>query len=208
MSHDVAQAWLLLGNGLGGFAAPVTIPLANGSETVVTADFNRDGNADLALGSSGAGPVITVLLGNGNGTFQAPTTFGTTTTQSSVLVDDFNNDGNPDLAAHNDGVGLMIILGNGVSGFQPPTSIALLGASGVIKVGDLTGDGFADLIVGIVSPTENVLRLFVGNGSGGFTPSANMGGGGQTSPRSLETSTAMATSIWCGPAKVAGSSSS
>ena len=143
----------------------------------MTADFNRDGNADLALGSSGVGPVITVRLGNGNGTFQPPTTFGSTTTQSAVLVDDFNNDGNPDLAAHNDGVGLMIVLGNGASGFQPPTSIALLGASGVIKVGDLTGDGFADLIVGIVSPTENVLRLYVGNGSGGFTPSTNMGGG-------------------------------
>ena len=178
VSHDVAQAWLLLGNGLGTFAAPVTIPLANGSETVVTADFNHDGNADLALGSSGVGPVITVRLGNGNGTFQAPITFGATTTLSAVLVDDFNNDGNPDLAAHNDGVGLMIVLGNGASGFQPPTSIALLGASGVIKVGDLTGDGFADLMVGIVSPTENVLRLFVGNGSGGFTPSADMGGGG------------------------------
>ena len=177
VSHDIAEAWLLRGNGLGGFAAPATIPLANGSETVVTADFNRDGNADLALGSSGVGPVITVRLGNGNGTFQPPTTFGSTTTQSAVLVDDFNNDGNPDLAAHNDGVGSMIVLGNGASGFQPPTSIPLLGASGVIKVGDLTGDGFADLIVGIVSPTENVLRLYVGNGSGGFTPSTNMGGG-------------------------------
>ena len=177
VSHDVAQAWLLLGNGLGGFAAPVTIPLANGSETVVTADFNHDGNADLALGSSGVGPVITVRLGNGNGTFQAPITFGATTTLSAVLVDDFNNDGNPDLAAHDDGVGLMIVLGSGASGFQPSTSIALLGASGVIKVGDLTGDGFSDLIVGIVSPTDNVLRLFVGNGSGGFTPSANIGGG-------------------------------
>ena len=103
-------------------------------------------------------------------------TFGSTTTNSAVLVDDFNNDGNPDLAAHDDGVGLMIVLGSGVSGFQPPTSIPLLGASGVIKVGDLTGDGFADLIVGIVSPTENVLRLFVGNGGDGSRRQPSMGG--------------------------------
>ena len=86
---------------------------------LVTADFNRDGNVDLALAGNGTGPLVMILLGNGNGTFQAATTIGTATASSSLVVDDFNNDGNPDLALHTDNVGLTIILGNGVSGFQP-----------------------------------------------------------------------------------------
>ena len=48
--------------------------------------------------------------------------------------------------------------------------------SGVAKVGDLTGDGFPDLLVGTVPPAaaEDV-RIYVGNGTGGFTPSATVG---------------------------------
>ena len=176
MSHDVAQAWVFLGNGLGEFGTPAIIALPNAAENVVPADFNRDGNVDLALSGNGTGPLVMILLGNGNGTFQAATTIGTATASSSLVVDDFNNDSNPDLALHTDNVGLTIILGNGASGFQPATAIPVPNASGVVKVGDLTGDGFADLIVGTVPPTgPSELRIYVGNGTGGFAPGGTVG---------------------------------
>ncbi len=174
-SQDVAQVWLFLGNGQGGFGPLTTITLPNAAENVSAADFNRDGNVDLALAGSGAGPLLMIASGNGNGTFQAITTLGTSTGESSVVSDDFNRDGNPDLVVHTPNA-LTTFLGNGAAGFQPPTTIAVQDISGVVKVGDLTGDGYADVVVGTVPPTgPSALRIFVGNGAGGFTPGGLVG---------------------------------
>jgi len=67
---------VLLGNGNGTFAAPVTYtttPIFTG--TVVLADFNGDGRQDiLAVGAIPGGirsGGVSLLLGNGDGTFQA-----------------------------------------------------------------------------------------------------------------------------------------
>ena len=70
---------MLFGNGLGGFARLRHVTLPTTLDNVVAADFNRDGNADIALASSDDGSPLVILHGNGNGTFQAPMTIGTTT---------------------------------------------------------------------------------------------------------------------------------
>ena len=97
VSHDIPQAWLLLGNGRR-VHAPAAIALPDSAGSVAIADFNRDGNLDLAFGNSSAGALVMIVLGNGNGTFQPATTIGTTTEDSNVVVEDFNKDGNPDVA--------------------------------------------------------------------------------------------------------------
>ena len=69
---DVGEVSVLLGNGDGTFAPPVTYAVEYNPESIVAGDFNSDGHLDLAEdGSSG----VIVLLGNGDGTFQAPKTF-------------------------------------------------------------------------------------------------------------------------------------
>ena len=65
-------------------------------------DFNRDGNADLALNNiSGS---LGVLLGRGDGTFDDPVTYsyGGYNTHS-MSVADINGDGFQDLAVATDG---------------------------------------------------------------------------------------------------------
>ena len=169
-SEGVAQVWVYLGNGQGGFGPVSIITLPNTAENVIAADFNRDGNVDLALAGNSAGPLVMILYGTGNGTFQPPTTMLTSTGESTVHSDDFNRDGNPDLVVYTAGA-LITILGNGAAGFQAPSSLSVPNIAGFVKVGDLTGDGFPDLIVGIFPPTgTGELRIFVGNGTGGFTP--------------------------------------
>ncbi len=82
---------ILLGNGDGTFAPAVLSPIANHS--LITNDFNRDGNIDMAGDS-------TILMGNNDGTFQSAITYpvgGNAGTSA-----DFNGDGKPDLAVVND----------------------------------------------------------------------------------------------------------
>ncbi len=67
---------VMLGNGNGGFGAPIPFPLASSPSTPIftTGDFNDDGNLDVAVvassssSASGAGQ-IQLLIGNGDGSF-------------------------------------------------------------------------------------------------------------------------------------------
>ena len=96
---------VLLGKGDGTFQAPteVAADLSCAGGVAVTscavlaaADFNRDGNTDLALATQNG---VQVLLGRGDGTFQS----GATTAVAAgypvgiVSVADINGDGTPDL---------------------------------------------------------------------------------------------------------------
>src|SRR4051794_25975252 len=86
------------------FMAAVNFPIGAASgAAVVTADFNGDGRADVAVHrDAGNPPAVGVLLGNGAGTFQpvrnaaADFSWGG---PGSLAVGDFNADGRPDLAA-------------------------------------------------------------------------------------------------------------
>lgn len=63
---------VLLGDGDGTFADQVTYTVGTGANHITTADFNEDGNLDLAVsnrGSNGDGTTFSVLIGNGDGTF-------------------------------------------------------------------------------------------------------------------------------------------
>ncbi len=67
-----AKVAIMLGDGAGGFspspASPITVPFAQQAET---ADFNRDGNLDLAVKAGGG---FSILTGNGSGGFNVTTT--------------------------------------------------------------------------------------------------------------------------------------
>src|SRR5690348_15617332 len=64
---------------------------------IVTGDFNKDGNLDLAFSDRVVSKVF-VLLGNGNGSFGPEVGFATNGPASSLVTGDFNKDGNLDLA--------------------------------------------------------------------------------------------------------------
>jgi len=160
------------------FLAPVNYSIGAAPGTaVVTADFNGDGRADVAVhGSAGSNPVG-VLLGNGNGTFQparnaaAGASWGG---PGSLAVGDFNADGRPDLATANDTGTVSVLLGNGDGTFAAPRTLVLADQPIALSVvvGDFNADGKPDLAVGAIVtatyPNQPELDLYLGNGDGTF----------------------------------------
>jgi uncharacterized protein (TIGR03437 family) len=164
---------LLLGNGSGGFTAATGSPFAvgNGPHSLVAADFNGDGNLDLAVANATDG-TVTVLLGNGSGGFTAASgsPFPAGADPIFVAEGNFNRDGKPDLALVNEGNDTVtVLLNNGSGGFTAaPASPFPVGSQPVaVAVADFNGDGNPDLVI-TNSGSDTVTEL-LGNGKGGFT---------------------------------------
>ena len=87
---DIPAVEVFLGNGDGTFRSGFVMPVLAGGG-LVAADFNGDGNVDLATGAA-------VLLGNGDGTFQVPAYFPYGHPYGVVsIAADLHGNGRPDL---------------------------------------------------------------------------------------------------------------
>ena len=163
---------ILLGNGNGTFRPPVYYNVDSANESlawITAADFNGDGNADLAVVDV-AGWNISILLGNGDGTFQPPVQYPTTQRPDFVAVGDFNNDGSQDLIVL-DSLYVSIMLGNGDGTFQPPIDNGIFKPTGSFALGDFDHDGNLDVAVP-TGPGTIGLGILLGNGDGTFRQGA------------------------------------
>ncbi|HEU0122002.1 MAG TPA: FG-GAP-like repeat-containing protein [Bryobacteraceae bacterium] len=164
---------VLLSNGLGGFTPASGSPLAAGTgpNSVVVADFNLDGKADLAIANTNSNS-INVYLGNGSGGFSSASgsPFSNTGGPFSLAAADVNGDGFVDLLTTNFGTGTLgVLLGSGTGTFSAAAGspIAIGGQPGYVLVADFNGDGKPDAAVSNFS--ANNVSIFLGSGTGGFT---------------------------------------
>jgi len=141
---------------------------------VVSADFNKDGKADLVV-LNNADSTASIFMGNGDGTFTLVSTMCTGGSTNSVCnsvgpvaatVGDFNNDGDLDLVvANNTGNTLSILLGNGALAFTQGTLLPAIWPTDV-QTADFNRDGNLDLVypysVGVA------IGVWMGNGDGTF----------------------------------------
>jgi hypothetical protein len=178
--YNNEAAVILLGHGDGTFAtssAAFANALSMPISAVEPADFNADGNLDLAITSQVLG-VSPVVLGYGKGAFNTAGDLYTTSFAGGfpmgVAVGDFNADGKLDAAVAN-GLGappgfsgVAVSLGNGDGTFtQASGSPISLGQSlSAIVTADFNGDGKLDLAV--ADSVGNAVIILPGNGDGTF----------------------------------------
>lgn len=169
-------AVILLGSGDGSFT-PSSAAFANGfgmpSTAIDAADFNADGNLDLAIANeiSGGSPVD---LGYGNGAFNQVGGLYTGGFTNGAAVGDFNADGKLDVAVASGGTaalvgsGVTVSLGNGDGAFTLASGspIAVGQSLSAIVTADFNGDGKLDLAA--TDSVGNAVIILLGNGDGTF----------------------------------------
>jgi len=177
---SVNTVGIVLGNEDGTFGTFMSVSLAAtayGTNAGVAADFNGDGNLDLAVAESTfTNGQVSVELGKGNGTFRKPIVSPLASpifdNQNFMLAADFNGDGMPDLAILDmQSAGYEILLGNGDGTFQSPIDTPVTNLIG-IAAGDLNGDGKADLIVVTYDNSGSSFTIYLSNGDGTFAKGA------------------------------------
>jgi adhesin/invasin len=161
------------------FVPPHTLTNGHGNmaDGVAVADFNHDGNPDIAA-SYLEDNSVRVLPGLGNGLFTTAAVYPVGQQPYWIAAGDLNNDGYADLVTANttlnSATGTVSVLMNKADGsgtFNAAQSYPVGRLPYQVAIGDLNGDGIPDLAV--TNYGDNTVSILYGKTGGGFT-------GGQT----------------------------
>jgi FG-GAP-like repeat len=168
----------------GDFFQPLTSPESAGdaSGAIVSADFDGDTDADLAI-SNGESKDITILLGDGAGDFTAAASSPVSTGAvgpADLVAADVDNDDDEDLAVvvGAGSANVLIFLNDGSADFDAPLTETASGDVRSIAAGNFDGGTDIDLAVGSFFPANVTVLLNDGEDDGAFTPGSAVDAGG------------------------------
>lgn len=170
-------AFVLPGNGAGGFAPIVKSAWIQAPNRMDYGDFNNDGNLDIATANSLVGGFqihrVATAFGNGSGGFSGTATYIAGSSPTGIVVKDLNGDGTRDIACSNaQSNTISVLYGTGAGTFKGALGIPTIGIPLGGALGDVNNDGKPDLVYSSYSaPT---IYTHLGDGAGGLPMSTSM----------------------------------
>lgn len=161
---------ILLGQGKLRFqeASGSPFPAGYGVNDLAIADFNRDGNLDLAFANHDR-KYLTVLLGNGKGYFKnapnSPFPVEVIPHPHGIATGDFNSDGLPDLVTDSWGDNQVeVLFCDKANGFKLPGTFFKVGKHPYqrIRVADINNDGKSDIVTTNLDGDDATILLATG----------------------------------------------
>jgi hypothetical protein len=114
---------------------------------IAVADFDGDGNPDVALTNQDNGRVY-IYSGNGTGALAFAISYPVGALPYAIVAADFDHDGKLDLAVANDADGTVsILLGHGDTTFSPAIAYAVGQEPVAIAANSFDPDGYTDLVI-------------------------------------------------------------
>ncbi len=147
------------------FAARTNYLAGDGPISVSSADFDGDGDNDLAVANERSDNV-SVLLNNGDGTFAPKVDYLAGDGPQSIFSGDLDADGDSDLAVANAGPccsypgNVSVLLSNGDGTFAPKAGYIAGSLASSAFGGDLDGDGNKGLAV--ANYNSNTVSVLLG----------------------------------------------
>ncbi len=148
------------------FAPPVNYAVGDYPVSVFSADFDGDGDFDLAVAYLGANNV-SILANNGDGTFAAAVTYAAGDGPHSVFSADFDGDGDSDLVVANENSDSVSVLANNGDGtFAAAVTYGAGDGPYSVFSADFDDDSHSDLAV--ANRNSDNVSVLKNNGDGTF----------------------------------------
>jgi hypothetical protein len=172
---DTGKAYILRGNGLGGFTQVNQFALGMNPEVLLVGDFTRDGLPDLAVINGGEGSLnifgtLQLFAGTGTGGFTLKSETLLSHLPVRGVVGEFNRDGKLDLVVSHRGLTqqMGLYLGDGRGGFRVAPRFAAGSEPASVLAARLDRNRPLDLAV--TNYSAGTVTLLAGNGRGAFAP--------------------------------------
>ncbi len=164
------------GDGNGNFNTKSDIVMMNYPTNVVSADFNRDGNLDLALLDL-YDSLLTVEIGDGAGNFSFYTEIQLPKGPSNLIIGDINSDHFSDLliSYDYDYDSITVLQGNGLGNFSITHTLTCIGTPQAMVRSDFNNDGKMDFAsVNYSFSSSDNISIWMGDGLGNFVNDSNI----------------------------------
>ena len=166
---------MLLGTGHGTFEPlPTLVPTESYSSRAAAADFNGDGDLDVAVARECCSSGVSVFLGRGDGTFDPTPPLSSPGYISGIYAGELDGIGDQDIVVTQpDRNSVLVYLGHGDGTFTGGVEYIVGSEPRSVQAGDLTGDGFIDLLT--ANQSSRNLTILAGLGTGAFVPGPTLG---------------------------------